>query len=163
MWQRYLVLILMLIASAFATERAHAQNGRYEPGQVWTYRSGEDANPSRIVVGKTETLFDLGPTVHVSIIGIPITDPVTGQRVFMDVWHVPFAVSALDTSVIEVENTAAVPEGFAEAYDNWRAGYDKGEAGVFTLPVITVLRSMREATVQDPAPSAESPHDPVDE
>ncbi|TDI65773.1 MAG: hypothetical protein E2O89_02025 [Alphaproteobacteria bacterium] len=146
----YLFLIVMLTTGAVITERASAQDGRYEAGQVWTYRSGQTNNPSRIVVGKTETLLDLGPAVHVSIIGIPMTDPQTGRRFFTDVYHVAFAVSAMDLSVIEVESIVEVHPGFAESYENWRRTYDNGEVGIFTEPVASILQAMRGVIPESP-------------
>lgn len=146
----YLVLIIMLTTGALFTERAPAQDGRYEAGQVWTYRSGQANDPSRIVVGKTEILYDLGPAVHVSIIGIPMTDPQTGRRFFTDVYHVAFAVSAMDVSVIEVESMVEALPDFAESYENWRKGYDSGKIGIFMEPVASVLQSMRGAIPESP-------------
>ena len=146
----HLILIVMLTAGAFIAEPVSAQDGRYEEGQVWTYRSGQANDPSRIVVGKTETLADLGPTVHVSIIGIPMTDPQTGQRFFTDVYHVAFSTSAMDSSVIEMESFVEVPLGFDDSYESWRTGYDKGEIGIFTQPVVSVLQAMRGVIPESP-------------
>lgn len=139
------IIVALLVIGAMAKGHAAPPNGPYQPGQVYTFQAEELNKHARIVIGKAETLIGQGPIVHVVIVGTRIIDDGTGQLLFTDIWHMPFSVSAMDMSVIELEGTVEVPKQFNVAYEQWRKNYDKGEdPQINTLPAGLVLKNLRE-------------------
>ena len=67
--------------------------------------------------------------VHVAVSEVPVP-----------VGHMPFSEAAIDRSVQNLIRTDPVPEDALEGYQEWRAAFDKGQAGVFTVSVPEVLK-----------------------
>ena len=133
---------LIAIVLVFAPTSAIAQE-RYQPGQMWRFKTEAAPTPARIVVGKVETLPEIGQVVHVSMIGIPLTTPQDGRVVYSDIWHLPFTAAAIVRSIAALEQSANVPPDFGAAYADWKRRYDTGEADVFDEPVGQVLRNVQ--------------------
>ena len=101
---------------------------KYQAGQSWKYRTREGEEHSRVVVLKTETRGS-ERIVHITVVGDGIDSPL----------HMPFSIDAMDQSVTELdEPIVSVPE-FEGGYEIWREEYDKGQAGIYGIPLKEVL------------------------
>ena len=66
------------------------------------------------------------------------------RRLTTTISHLPFAVAAIDDSVVKIESTTPMPD-FREGYDMWRSAFDQKKAGVWTAPVAEAIGAMEEA------------------
>ncbi|MBB6099341.1 hypothetical protein HNR42_002782 [Deinobacterium chartae] len=121
-------------------EPAHS---RYVAGQVWSYhtRPGEEESVLRVL--KAETHRTLGTIVHVSLEGLDLRGP--GGTPGSSIGHLPFAEQALEASVTELLGHDPYPHGDGEGYRIWRDAFERGEAGVWTLPVAEALSALEQA------------------
>ena len=137
-----LLALLVLLVSACAqpvTETADA----FAVGQVWTYatRPGEEA--SRVIVCRIDPAPsgapEAGPIVHVSIEGVAMENANAEDGVARTIGHMPFAEASLRASVVALAGTRTDLPSFESGYDVWRAAFDKGEGGVFEIPVADAI------------------------
>lgn len=111
---------------------------RYAVGQVWKYhhRHGEDG--SRLMVLRIDTEPGYGNIVHVAVSGLSIRAPQAPNGYIREMGHLPFVEDAIDQSVTELVDTLPEPPA-GDGYAVWREAFDKGEAGVFTVPLGKLL------------------------
>ncbi|RVC82678.1 MAG: hypothetical protein EOS58_09745 [Mesorhizobium sp.] len=134
----FLWSILVLCLSI--CQAAMAQTAPFTPGQIWTYHGAAPAS-SRVIVGAVDTFAGKGqPIVSISVTDVPIP---TNEKEMQTVAHLPVAVDALRASVVELEGTGSVPDGFESGYRQWRQAYDSGKAGYFTISVEGIVRILR--------------------
>ena len=60
----------------------------------------------------------------------------------------PFSEAAIDASVTKRLGTVHTLPAFQEGYDSWRAGFEKGEAGVFTITIGKAVEYMEQAMLK---------------
>jgi hypothetical protein len=120
---------------------------KYEPGQVWTYRTRSGEEGSRLTVVKVEAHNKkLGAIVHVRIDGVAQKNPHAPEGVSLVIRHMPFAEAAIDRSVVElVESGVPVPADFEEGYRHWKQACDAGKGGVWTITVAESISACEEA------------------
>ena len=152
--------LLILGAAAFGTgcdarpsPVGNAVSNQYQPGQVWTYRTRAGEEASRLVILKLEQDPKLGTIVHVAVNGFAIPNPLAPAGETTEATHLPFASGAMDRSVLEQVDARPVPD-FREGYDTWRAAFDDGKAGIFTITVKEALDVM-ERTLNEGRAAAE--------
>lgn len=98
-----------------------------------------------VIVARIDDDTPAGSIVSVSI--ADITPPAL-HGYLNRLLHLPFEREAFELSALEAIGARPLPQGFADAYAQWRAPFDKGEAGIFTLPVEEVLPVLFEALAQ---------------
>ena len=109
------------------------KDGRFRPGQVWTYRARPGEEGSRIVVGRVDILNGKDTVVHIAISGVAIPNVKLPSGIQSRVSHAPMAESALADSVIAQTTEPADLDGFADAYKTWRDACESEGAGYFTV------------------------------
>jgi hypothetical protein len=62
--------------------------------------------------------------------------------------HMPFSEVALDSSGLTKTGDTKVILDYQEGYDEWRVGFDKGDAGVFSIPVDKAVLYMEETMLK---------------
>lgn len=146
MWIRRL-LVLLAVTLGLGMTPASAQSTAFEAGQVWTLKPPMHAD-ARIRVGRIE---NGGATVHISLWGVPISDPSISDVLNSPLvaGHLPITAEALSASVDRLVDEAP-PENldFENGYEVWRQ--DKG--GVFTLTVPEIVEVMLQ-TIRTGQPS----------
>jgi hypothetical protein len=110
---------------------------KYKPGQVWTYKTRANEQESTLTILRVEEMPDKKRIVHIRVDHIPLTN-CTGGRAPDTFEHMPFSKEALNESVIEVVRTGTVPD-FRSGYSEWRAAWDAGNAGYYTISVALAL------------------------
>jgi hypothetical protein len=124
----------------------------FAPGQLWSYahRAGEEGSTVQVI--RVEREPGLGTIVHVSIHGLRFRNSMapggTGDRI----GHLPFAEDALRGSVRAVVGEREPDRDAQEGYATWRAAFERGEAGVFTVSLAEVV-GMMEAVLDDASPA----------
>lgn len=120
----------------------------FKPGQVWTYstRSGEEG--SRIVVCQVETDTKIGEIVHISVNGLRIKNKHAPGGFGSEIGHMPYEGEALRKTVLALESSNGVIPEFESGYQEWKAAFDSGQAGVWTASVSEAIAGMESALNQ---------------
>jgi len=113
---------------------------RFQPGQVWSYRTRPGEEGSRLTVVKVEPHEKLGTIVHVRVEGVSQKMLTVPGGVCTVIRHMPFAEEAVQQSVVELlDDDGPVDASFEEGYGIWKEAFDKGKAGVFTITVAETI------------------------
>lgn len=122
---------------------------KYEPGQVWSYRTRPGEEASRLTVLKVEPHGTAGePAIHVRLDDVKLANPRVEGGVSREISHLPFSEEAIDRSVTELlESDVPLPDNL-EGYETWKREADEGNAGIFTLPVAEVVSVVEQAMDQ---------------
>jgi hypothetical protein len=145
------VVFLAVVCGALlgcSREAPPAQGARaseFRAGQVWRYRTRTGEEASRLVVCRVEPNDQLGRIIHIHVEGVAITSPASPDGVSHVVGHMPFAEENLRESVMTVEATRTQLPDYEEGYNTWKAAFDSGNAGIFTISVADGLDSVEEA------------------
>lgn len=129
--------VLLSSPSARATE--------FLPGQVWEYKTRPTEADSTLTVLKVDTVNNQR-IIHVAVHGLRMkraTHMTVGARrtaiaeldIGDSIGHMPIAEQTLAESVTRVVRVEDKLPPFQEGYDLWKAAFDKGEGGYFTIPV----------------------------
>jgi hypothetical protein len=123
------------------TREVDETSSKYSAGQVWGYQTRPGEQESRLYIVKTDRDKTLGTIYHIYVDGIAIKNPhMPGGGVQTCLPHSPVSAETLDASVTELleRHRGEMPD-ISEGYGVWKEGYDKGEAGVFTIPVAEII------------------------
>ena len=118
-----------------------ASHPKYQPGQVWKYRTRPAETDSRATILRVDSAPQLGYIVHIAIDGLTIKSPQNRDGVAKSISHLPFSETAIDKSLTELDRTGSVPD-FREGYQTWRDGFDQHKAGVWTVSVADAVTAM---------------------
>ena len=120
----------------------------FQPGQVWTYntRPGEEA--SRVVICRVEADPKLGEIVHIHVRGVRMKNKHAPDTPIDVIGHMPYVSDALRKSLTTLESSGAALPKFEDGYRQWRAAFDKGKAGAWTLPLAEAIAGMEAAMNQ---------------
>lgn len=115
---------------------------RFEPGQVWTYRTRPDEEVSRVIVCRVDSHETDNAIIHIFVEGVAIAGAHTA------ISHAPICEKALRESVLSLESMRESLPGYEEGYKTWQTSYDEGDAGVFTISVAECVEVIEEAWVK---------------
>lgn len=125
-------------------------DARYRRGQVWTYQTRPGEERSRVVIGRVDRDRLNQLIVHVAVFGIRIPNPHLLLGFQDRIAHAPMAESALRASLDKLTLETDDLEGFDDCYADWRAEYDSGEAGIFTVELSTLPDLYERLTDEEP-------------
>lgn len=117
-------------------------SGRFHVGERWSYKTRPGEEGSQITVVKIDSNPSLGVILHVSIDGLRIRNPTAPGGYADKIGHMPMAEAAVDKSVTTMVSESATLPNFQDGYDQWRAAFDQGKAGVFTVTIAEAVGSM---------------------
>lgn len=136
--------LLQCGAFSIAQEKARScpvaevvKDKKYQPGQVWQYKTRQDGQSSRITILKVEALPKLGTIVHVRVDHIRLRNCAGGPE-SDNIQHMPFTRDAIERSVTKLENNAVkIPD--LGGYEEWKAAC----GGVYTITVAEAIKVAR--------------------
>jgi hypothetical protein len=143
---RVLLAVVFVIAAAAALAACNRERkdtpmlsdvstAKYHAGETWKYKTRPGEEGSILTVVKVESSPRLGIIVHVSLDGLNVRSKHAPSGTSDRIGHMPFSEAAIDASVTgRVGKAGALPK-FEDGYKEWRAGYDQGKAGIFSVPV----------------------------
>jgi hypothetical protein len=106
--------------------------GLLKPGQVWTMRGAP--NPAaRVIVGRVEP-FKGRMIAHISVRDLDPPGDVEGfgEEAELTISHIPIALEAAAESLsVMITPMGEISADFEEAFADWRAMADAGQAGIF--------------------------------
>ena len=109
---------------------------KFAAGQVWKYKTRPNETDSRLTVVRVDPDdHEFGNIIHIyiSAVDIPNSDAPDGKTVFIQ--HMPYEEEALSKSVIELDTQTKELPDYLDGYKLWKAAFEKGEAGVFSVDV----------------------------
>ncbi len=112
-----------------------AANEKFHIGDSWQYQTRPGEEQSKLTVVKLESNSRLGIVVHISLAGLRIKNPHVDGGVSETIAHMPFALSAVETSVTTLLTRNARLPSFESGHQQWREAFTQGKAGVFTASV----------------------------
>jgi hypothetical protein len=137
----------LLFLAAMIAMTTNAQARDFEAGQLWSYhaRPGDDA--SLILIDLVESVPKLGAVYHISVLRVHLPSWKDSSRAETDLPHFPVLKEALEKSVIAHVGDRAPLDAYRTGYNTWRAAFDDGRAGAFTIPIAEVV-SIVETTLE---------------
>ncbi|ADV66538.1 hypothetical protein [Deinococcus maricopensis] len=120
-------------------------NTRFQAGQVWAYRARPQDRGATLTVLRVDVHPRLGTLVHIRLDGLNLRNPYTPGGVQTDVPFLPLSARALESSVTFNLRDDAPTGDFQNVYDEWRAAFDDGDAGVWSLPVRDIVDALEDA------------------
>ena len=142
------MMLLVLCCVVSCNRGSQKVMSKYQPGQVWTYRTRPGEEASRLTILKVEPYGKTGNAVHVRINGVKINNPQVVGGVSTEIGHLPFAEAVIDKCVVKLESSGAAVSHRLEGYDTWKEQADKGKAGVFTVTVVEAIGIVEKAMSQ---------------
>src|SRR5215471_6731312 len=109
------------------------KDDKYEPGQVWSYKTRPGEETSTFTVLRVEEAPKGKRIIHIHVDGIRLKN-CTGGPEPDTVAHMPFARESIEASSTKKLRTVPIPS-FEEGYAEWRKGWDAGKAGYYTITV----------------------------
>ena len=134
-----IILIALIAYFLFAKKRVGTIQSKYKAGQMWNYKTRPQDPTSMFTVFKVDTGNDNKPIVHISVAEVHFKSAKVTNGSATCVDHMPFSEVALDQSIIGIAAEIAALPPSEEGYLQWKTAYDKGKAGVFSIPVAEAL------------------------
>lgn len=137
-----IVGILLLFSSC-------TKKDQYRAGQEWNYKTRPTEKNSILKILKIEEYPETGKVIHISISGLKIKNPASPTGFAEYFSHIPISEEALDKSVTTLKSeTGEKPDSLEmDGYSYWKREFDKGDAGIFTIPVSEIISSMEKSIV----------------
>jgi hypothetical protein len=111
----------------------------YTPGQAWTYRTRPGAEASRVIIRKKDIEPEDGEVFHISILDARLRNHRVDGGIQHAMHHAAVARATLDQSLLDCVGEGDEDEAWMDGYEVWRHAYDRGDAGVFDIPVAEIL------------------------
>ncbi|MDR6159979.1 hypothetical protein QF023_003495 [Chryseobacterium sp. SLBN-27] len=122
---------------------------KYSVGQEWNYKTRPTEENSTLTILKIEEYPKHGKVIHISVNELKMKNPQHPDGIADRISHLPLSEEALDNSVISLKNEISRKPDSIEmnGYSYWKKEFDKGKAGVFSIPVSEIVSSMEESIV----------------
>lgn len=117
---------------------------RFQPGQIWKYKTRRGEESSRLTIAKVESNPKLGTIVHIQIKDVAIKSPTAPGGVSKVISHLPYAEQSLIESVTTMDKDTVSPTGWEEGYKQWKSAFDVGKAGIWSIPVSEAVSAMEQ-------------------
>lgn len=117
---------------------------RFQPGQVWQYKTRPGEESSRLIIAKVESNPKLGTIVHIQVKDVAIKSAKAPGGVSKVVSHLPFAEQAISDSVTVMDKDAVSPTGWEDGYKQWKSAFDAGKGGIWSITVSEAVSSMEQ-------------------
>ena len=120
-------------------------DSKFKVGQVWKYKTRPNEESSVLTIAKVENAPEIGNIIHITVNNLKVKNPRAPAGYTDLIGHMPLAESAVAESVTELSNELPDLSIYKEGYQDWREAFDKGQAGIWTLPVSECVAAMETA------------------
>ena len=138
-----LVLIMSLL-SMFGFAKA----AEYSEGQVWSYKTRAGEEKSTVLINKVELNEKLGKIYHISVSDVKVKNPRTDSGFSTELPHFPVSEETLTKSLIKLIGKREPNPDYIDGYNTWKAAFEAGEAGIFTVSVSEIVDFIEQAINQ---------------
>ncbi|WP_343659818.1 hypothetical protein [Chryseobacterium sp.] len=138
-----------LIVGIFLLFFSCTKKDQYSAGQEWNYKTRPTEKSSILKILKIEEYPETGKVIHISISGLKIKNPASPTGFAEYFSHIPISEEALDKSVTTLKSeTGKKPDSLEmDGYSYWKREFDKGDAGIFTIPVSEIISTMEKSII----------------
>lgn len=147
-----LILYLLALASCNMDKKVpplhETTDSKYQVGQDYSFKSREFEPHARLTILKVEHQDKVGNIVHIWVDSVKVKTSQNPIKYSTIITHMPFSEAALDSSGLERIGEAKVIHDYQEGYNEWRTSFEKGKAGVFTIPVGKAVAYMEETMLK---------------
>ncbi len=146
MMKLYTLTALILLFFVCCTKK---DDMKYSVGQEWNYKTRPTEENSTLTILKIEEYPKHGKVIHISVDELKMKNPQHPDGIADRISHLPLSEAALDNSVTSLKNeTRRKPDSTEmDGYSYWKKEFDKGKAGVFSIPVSEIVSVMEESIV----------------
>lgn len=117
----------------------------FEEGQIWRYDARPGEESSRLFIARIDRGLAGQTIYHIYLDGLTLKNPLYEGGVQDHLPHAPVTRQALEASVTELlESDAKMPD-ISEGYAEWLLAFEKGQAGVFTIPAKQIVQLVEDA------------------
>ena len=120
----------------------------YESGQIWQYKTRVGEEQSLLYIVKVDEIQGYGKIYHIYVDGIKIKNPHISSGFQTYLPHAPVDESTLNQSVTKQFNGKKSMPDISDGYKAWKEPFDKGEAGVFNIPVSKIIEYIEQVVNQ---------------
>lgn len=124
------------------------QAGDYSVGQVWSYRTRAGEEDSTLLINQIEKTKKFGNVYHISLKAVKVRNDSAPGGFSRELPHFPVSEETLKKSLVQVVGKSALHPGYREGYKTWKAAFDEGQAGVFTISVSEIVEFIENAINQ---------------
>jgi len=122
-------------------------DSKYHVGDIYAFQSRPTEPNARLTVVKVEYQKKIGTVIHIRVDSVKVKTSQNPVRYSTVITHMPFSEPALDSSGLRKLGEAKTIPDYQEGYDEWRASFDKGNAGVFTISVGKSVEYMEKTAI----------------
>jgi hypothetical protein len=134
------LLLTLCVAPAAAQE--------FREGQIWRYDTRPGEENSRLFIARIDRGLGNQSIYHIYLDGLQLKNPLFPGGVQDHLPHAPVTRKTLDASVTGLVEEGAVMPDIAEGYATWLLAFEKGQAGIFDLPVKEIVQVIEDAFAQ---------------
>lgn len=136
-----ILIALVLLLQVPALPAAAAE---LEAGQIWRYQTRAGEEDSRLFIARV----DRGPSgqaiYHIYLDRLKLRNPLMPGGMQDHMPYAPVTRESLDASVIELLQSNAEMPDISEDYAVWLLAFEKGQTGVFTMPVQQIVQHIED-------------------
>lgn len=114
-------------------------------GQVWSYKNRAGEGGSTVLIDKVETGPEGVKIFHISVSGVKLKNPRIAGGISSELPHFPVSEKTLNNSLVKVLGQSPPNPDYLDGYNTWKAAFDKGEAGVFTITIADIISFVEQA------------------
>ncbi|WP_433625291.1 hypothetical protein [Chryseobacterium cucumeris] len=137
------------IAALFLLSFSCAKKNQYSVGQEWNYKTRPTEKNSTLTILKIEEYPETGKVIHISVNGLKMKNPASPTGYAENLSHLPISEEALKKSITSLKKEAyKKPDSLEmDGYSYWKKEFDKGNAGIFTIPVSEIVSTMEKSII----------------
>lgn len=123
-------------------------DSKYHVRDEYSFKSRDFEPHAKLVILKIEHENKGGNIIHVRVDSVKIKTSENPVKYSTVISHMPFSEAALDSSGLrKIGKTENMPD-YKKGYNEWRTSFDKGGAGVFSIPVGKAVEYMEETMLK---------------
>jgi hypothetical protein len=131
---------------------AAARERIYARGEVWRCRARPWEPEANVQICRIDVEPGVGEIYHVGISGVRVRNPGGRFETYSRIPHVPVLRSVLDGSCLDFRFTTILDSDYRRGYLAWRAAFDQGRAGVFSISIADILDEFQRTLRRAPLP-----------
>lgn len=117
-------------------------DSKYHTGEEYTFKARPSEPNAMLTIVKVEHQDSIGNIIHVRVDSVKVKTSEEPVKYSQVITHMPFSEAALDSSGLRRIGKAKVTPYYQEGYNEWRTSFEKGDAGVFSIPVSKAVEYM---------------------
>lgn len=140
--------VALALAMLLSLTALPASAQEFREGQIWHYQTRPGEEGSRLFIARIDRGLGSQSIYHIYLDGLQLKNPLYPGGVQDHLPHAPVTRQSLEQSVTGlVQEEAAMPD-ISEGYAAWLLAFEKGQAGVFPMPVSAIVQYIEDAFAQ---------------